>query len=116
MAKKSKDPKPQKPQNSKAWAVFSLAATLGGATAAKKVLNTSWKAATGKEPPANPADPDVAMAEAVAWAAASGTFVALARMLASRRAANYYVKSTGHLPPQLAADKPIAEAAGQAEA
>jgi hypothetical protein len=90
--------------SSKTWALFSLVSALAGATVAKKVLNTSWKAATGKEPPANPADPDVAMAEAVAWAAASGTIVALARMLATRRAANYYQRSTGHLPPQLQAD------------
>jgi hypothetical protein len=90
--------------SSKVWSLFSLVAALTGATVAKKVLNTSWKAATGKEPPANPADPDVAMAEAVAWAAASGTLVALARMLATRRAASYYQRSTGHLPPQLQAD------------
>jgi hypothetical protein len=30
--------------------------------------------------------------------------VALARMLAQRRAAGYYVKSTGHLPPNLKKD------------
>jgi subtilisin family serine protease len=92
--------------SSKVWSVFSLASALAGAAVAKKVLNTSWKAATGKEPPANPADPDVAMAEAVARAAASGTIVALARMLATRRAAGYYQRSTGHLPPQLQADSP----------
>jgi hypothetical protein len=93
-----------KQDSSKIWSLFSLVSALAGATVAKKVLNTSWKAATGKEPPANPADPDVAMAEAVAWAAASGTLVALARMLATRRAAGYYQRSTGHLPPQLQAD------------
>jgi hypothetical protein len=94
----------EQPDDSKAWAVFSLVSALAGATVAKKVLTTSWKAATGKEPPANPADPDVRMGEAVAWATVSGTAVALARMLASRRAANYFVRSTGHLPGQLAAD------------
>lgn len=108
MAKKSKDS--SKPSNSRSWAVFSMVSAVAGASVAKRALNTSWKAATGKEPPANPADPDVAMAEAVAWAALSGTFVALARMLASRRAANYYARSTGHLPPQLQADKPVAPA------
>jgi len=41
------------------------------------------------------------MAEAVAWAIVSGTFVALARMLAQRKAAGYYQRSAGHLPPQL---------------
>lgn len=90
--------------SSKAWSVFSLIAALLAATVAKKSLDAFWKAATGKEPPANPADPEVDMAEALAWAAASGTLVAVARMLATRRAANYYAKSTGHLPPGVAGD------------
>ncbi len=90
--------------NSKVWTVFSLAAALGGAALAKKGLNTTWRAATGKNPPANPADPDVDMWEAVAWAAVSGTAIALARMLAARRAADYYARSTGHLPPPLMKD------------
>lgn len=93
-----------KGNSSKVWAIFSLGAALLGAAIAKKTLNTSWKAATGKEPPANPADPDVDLWEAVLWAAVSGTFVALARMLATRKAANYYAKSTGHLPPDLRKD------------
>jgi len=115
MAKKSKGEKQAKPSSSKAWAAFSTVSAIGGAAVAKKALNTSWKAATGKEPPANPADPDVAMAEAVAWAAASGTFVALARMLATRRAASYYARSTGHLPPQLQADKPVTSQPAETE-
>lgn len=90
--------------SSKVWSVFSLVAALLAATVAKKGLDAFWKAATGKEPPANPADPQVDMAEALAWAAASGTLVAVARMLATRRAANYYARSTGHLPPGVAGD------------
>jgi hypothetical protein len=89
---------------SKVWSVMSLGAALGSAAVAKKTLNTSWKAATGKKPPANPADPDVDLWEAVAWAAASGTFVSVVKMLATRRAANYFLKSAGHLPPELQAD------------
>ena len=96
--------------SSKLWTVFSLGAALGAAALAKKALNTSWKAATGKNPPANPADPDVDVWEAVAWATVSGTFVALARMLATRKAANYYAKSTGHLPPGLQKDNQDASA------
>ena len=90
--------------NSKFYSAFSLVAALGAAALAKKGLNTSWRAATGKNPPANPADPDVKIGEAVLWAAVSGTLIAVARMLATRRAANYYAKSTGHLPPQLQKD------------
>jgi hypothetical protein len=89
---------------SKLWTVFSLVSALAAATLAKKALDTGWKAATGKHPPENPADPDVQMGEALAWAAVSGTFVALARMLAQRRAADYYRRSAGHLPPQLQKD------------
>lgn len=87
--------------SSKLWTAFSLASALGAAALAKKAINTSWKTATGKNPPSNPADPDVDVWEAVAWAAVSGTFVALARMLATRKAANYYKRSTGRLPPGL---------------
>jgi len=91
--------------NSKVWAVFGMVSAVAGATVAKKALNAGWKAATGKQPPANPADPEVELREAVTWAALSGTAIALARMLASRRAANYFQKSTGHLPGQIANDK-----------
>ena len=87
--------------SSKVWSAFSLIAVLGAAAVAKKALNTGWKAATGKNPPANPADPDVAAKEAVAWAVVSGALIGLARMAAARRAAGYYAKSTGHLPPGL---------------
>jgi hypothetical protein len=89
---------------SKLWTVFSLVTALAAAAVAKKAIDTGWRAATGKHPPENPADPDVQMSEAIAWAVVSGTFVALARMLAQRRAANYYRRSAGHLPPQLEKD------------
>jgi hypothetical protein len=87
--------------SSKVWSALSLVAVLGAAAVAKKALNTGWKAATGKKPPANPADPDVEAKEAVAWAVVSGALIGLARMAAARRAAGYYAKSTGHLPPGL---------------
>ncbi|MGY2875157.1 hypothetical protein ACVW00_002347 [Marmoricola sp. URHA0025 HA25] len=90
--------------SSKIWGIFSLLAAVAAAAAARKALNASWKAATGKPPPANPASPDVEMREALLWAAVSGTIVAVARMLATRRAAQYYARSTGHLPPGVADD------------
>ena len=95
---------------SKVFSAFSLAAALGAAAVARKGLTTTWRAATGKNPPANPADPDVGLGEAVAWAMLSGTMIGLARMLASRKAASYYAKSTGHLPPQLKPDGQNADA------
>jgi subtilisin family serine protease len=96
---------------SKLWSVFSLGSAIAGAAVTKKVLNTSWRAATGKNPPANPADPDVAMREAVVWAVASGAAIQVVRMLATRRAAGYYLRSTGHLPPELKKDDQHADKA-----
>lgn len=89
---------------SKIWTVFSLGAALGAAAVAKKTIDKSWTVATGRKPPENPADPDVDIWEAVVWAIVSGTAVGLARMLAQRRAASYYARSTGHLPPDLRKD------------
>ncbi|UMG92178.1 DUF4235 domain-containing protein [Nocardioides sp. TF02-7] len=93
-----------KGDSSKVWSVFSLVAALGGAAVARKVLDKGWQVGTGKKPPENPADPDVQVWEAVAWAALTGAVVAIARMFAQRRAAHYYQKSTGALPPPLRKD------------
>lgn len=90
--------------SSKPWSVFSVVAALGASLVARKVVTATWKATTGKNPPANPADPDVEIWEAVLWATVSGTLIALARMLATRKAASYYTRSTGHLPPGLVKD------------
>ena len=90
--------------SSKVWSVFSLVSALGGAAVAKKGLDRVWRIATGRKPPENPADPDIELREAIAWAVASGTAIGLARMLAQRRAASYYARSTGHLPPGLNRD------------
>jgi hypothetical protein len=87
--------------NSKVWTVMSLVAGLGAAALTRKLLDHSWKVAAGKNPPENPADPDVGIGEAVMWASITGAAVALARMVAQRRAASYYARSTGHLPPGL---------------
>ncbi len=93
-----------KGDSSKMWSVFSLVAALGGAAVARKVIDKSWQVGTGKKPPDNPADPDIDIWEAVAWAATTGAAVAMARMYAQRRAASYYLKSTGTLPPPLRKD------------
>ena len=91
-------------RSSKAFGALSLLATLAAVALAKKATDTTWRAATGKNPPVNPADPDVDMTEAVLWAVFSGTAIGLVRMLVQRRTALYYQRSTGRLPHQLRAD------------
>lgn len=88
----------------KTWKVFGLVTAVGAGIVARKIMDTSWKVGVGHEPPENPADPDVDWPEAVAFAAASGAAIGLVRMLASRKAADYYRRSTGHLPPDLQKD------------
>lgn len=83
------------------WRVLGTGAAVLAATAATRLLTAGWRAATGKEPPVNPDNPDTTISEALGWALVSGALIGTARMLATRKAAQYYRKSTGHLPKGL---------------
>ena len=68
--------------------VVALAATLGATALVKKVLDAFWKlGAKGKEPPTDPADPDITIAEAVLFAVISGAAISVVRMFIARRLA-----------------------------
>ncbi|MEV5572785.1 DUF4235 domain-containing protein [Spirillospora sp. NPDC052269] len=86
------------------WRVLAGAAAFAGGFAAKKAITMAWKKSTGKEPPANPESPEVALTEAVAWAVVMGVGVEVARLLATRAAARQWSKGTGELPAQLRAE------------
>ncbi len=103
MAKAGKN-KGGKTKSSRGWSAANTVAAIAAAAVAKQILTQLWRASTGKRPPANPAHPDVEMREAVAWAVLSGTAIGVARMLASRRAADYYRRSYGHLPAGMERD------------
>ncbi len=83
------------------WKVLGTGAAIVAAAAARKGLGAGWKLATGKEPPSNPESPETTLWEAVGWALASGAVIGVARMFATRKAAQYYEKSAGHLPKGL---------------
>jgi len=59
-------------------------ATMSAAFVARKVLMFAWTKVTGKEPPTNPEDPRVALAEALGWSALVGITMATVRVLAVR--------------------------------
>jgi Protein of unknown function (DUF4235) len=84
---------------SRLWKIFGLVSAAVATVATHKVLETGWRAATGTTPPKNPEHPDVTFGEALGWAIASGATMGVARMLATRRAADYWRRSTGRLPP-----------------
>lgn len=83
------------------WKVLGTSGAIVATVVARKLVTSGWTAATGKEPPANPEDPEVAWPEAVGWAVASGAVIAVARLLATRKAAAYYTRSAGHPPKSL---------------
>jgi hypothetical protein len=86
------------------WKVLAALSAVAAAQAADKTLTVLWRGATGDKPPTVPEDPETNWTEALAWAALSGAVMGVARMLATRQAAQYYVKSTGSLPKALVRD------------
>ena len=90
-----------KQQGKTGYQVLALVASLIGAMIARKTLTLGWRAVSGKEPPSNPEHPEVTWGEAAAWAVVSGAVVGLARMVAQKRVANTWHRSTGNLPPGL---------------
>ena len=73
--------------------------------ATRKVMSVAWKRVTGKEPPTHPEDPEVALAEAVTWAAVMAVAMSVTRLLATRLAAKRLQTSVR--------DKPAAEAVAE---
>lgn len=81
------------------WRLLGGLSAVAAGMAARRLMVRGWRASTGHNPPANPAAPGTRWQEAVPYALASGALMGLARMLATRKAAGYYRRSTGHLPP-----------------
>ena len=72
---------------------------IGAGILGRKVATSGWKLATGSAPPADPADRQTSWREALAWAAASGAVMQIARLLTTRKVADYWAKSTEEPPP-----------------
>ncbi len=83
------------------WKVLGTGSAVLAAAAAQRGLSAAWRVATGTPPPTIPEDPDTDWGEAVAWAALCGVVVGVVRLVAVRKAANYYRRSTGSLPKAL---------------
>jgi hypothetical protein len=63
-----------------------MVASLVAGSVARKAITLGWKRVTGKEPPTDPKDPDVALKEALAWSIVTGVGIEAARLLATRAA------------------------------
>jgi Protein of unknown function (DUF4235) len=86
------------------WRLIGAGSALVAGVAAARVLDLIWATATGRKPPSTPESPDIAQREAMVWAAVSGMAIGVAKTYATRRAARYWLRSTGELPPGMAED------------
>ena len=83
------------------YKVISVGGSIVAGLVARKAVSAVWRLSTGRPEPGTPENPDSSLGEAVAWVVASSAALAAARLFAARQAANYYRRSTGHLPPKL---------------
>ena len=83
------------------WRIVGTGSAILAGMLTRKLLTKTWTSVTGNEPPVNPEHPEVTWVEALSWAVLSGVAVALARLVATRAAADRWVKTTGSLPPGL---------------
>ena len=80
------------------YKLMAMVASLFGAIVARRVLRTTWKLASGKEPPANPEHPTVTWPEAISWAVLSGAVVGVARLIAQKKVADSFHRTTNDTP------------------
>ncbi|MBA2446087.1 MAG: DUF4235 domain-containing protein [Nocardioidaceae bacterium] len=101
MATKSKvdEAKAKKAKGKRAWKMLGSGSALVAGVAVARLLDAAWATATGHKPPTRPENPDIGGREAMLWAAVSGMAIGVAKTYATRRAAQYWVKSTGEVPP-----------------
>lgn len=79
------------------WKLVQAAFTIVVGLAASKAVSTAWKLGSGGKPPKH--GHGSGYAEVATWAAVSAGAAAAARLFAERRAAAYWLKSTGYAPP-----------------
>jgi hypothetical protein len=79
------------------WRVIGSGSAVLAGIVANKLVVTLWKKA-GRGERIDPRDPRVPWTDAVAFAALTGLAVGAARVIATRKAAQFYEKSSGHLP------------------
>lgn len=72
------------------WKIVSAGSMAIAGMVASKVVNVGWKAVTGHNPPEDPEDPGVRMAEVLTFALISGALMGLSRQLALTGASRWY--------------------------
>ncbi|HEX2704952.1 MAG TPA: DUF4235 domain-containing protein [Candidatus Lustribacter sp.] len=83
------------------WKVLGTGSAILAAAVATRLVQAAW-ASVGRDIPKDPENPyETGWGEALTFAAASGLAMGVARVAASRKAAEYYTRSAGHPPKAL---------------
>jgi hypothetical protein len=82
------------------WRVIGPGSAVLAGVLANKVVEVLWEK-SGRGKAFDPRDPHAPLVDAIAFAALTGLAVGTARVIAMRRAAMFYEKSSGHLPKAL---------------
>ncbi len=91
---------PKQSRRSKsAWKLMDRSTSLAATVAAPMVASVAWRAVTGRKPPLAGDNPEVELREAIGWAVIGGALVQVVKVGVRRQTAQYWVKSTGELPP-----------------
>jgi Na+-translocating ferredoxin:NAD+ oxidoreductase RnfG subunit len=81
------------------WKALAAGSTVIATLVASKVADQIWK--TAGQDDVNPEDPEAPVLQAVAYAALTGLLVAGLKTFTTRKAAQYYENSAGHLPKEI---------------
>jgi hypothetical protein len=79
------------------WRVLGTGSAVLAGVIANRLVIAIWKKA-GRDEVVDPRDPRTPAMDAILFAALTGLAVGAARTLATRKAAQYYQRSAGHLP------------------
>lgn len=93
-------PAPKQGRRSKtAWKLMDRSTTLAATVAAPVLAGGAWRLVTGRKPPTSSDNPEVELREAIGWAVVGGALVQVVKVAVRRQTAQYWVSSTGNLPP-----------------
>lgn len=87
--------------NSILWKVAGAGGAALAGMATRKAMTAAWQKGTGKNPPDDVHDPDVAWAEAIGWAVLSGVGIAIAQLLVKRLVAKQQHARTASVPDSI---------------
>ena len=82
------------------WRLLGTGTAALAGLAANQVATQIWRRA-GRDNRIDPRNPEVPVVEALAFAALTGLVAGTVRVLATRKAAEFYARSAGHLPKEM---------------